>query len=471
MNKPHTGKERDSRQPTKFTPIKPKTGERRAEEGAVSRWTDKRADAVVDTNVVAGRGPGSTLQFQPRPVGLARGLTALSHRDFRLFWISQLISLTGTWMQVLAQGWLVLQIGGTPFDLGVVSALQFLPTLALSIFGGVLADKFPKRYLLLGTQSAAMFLAFALAALSWAGIVNLVHVMILATLLGFSNAVDMPTRQAYVIELVGRRDLPNAITLNAAAFNGARLIGPALGGLAIALVGLDAAFFLNGVSFLPVLAALLLMKAGAEARAEELRPHEVLAHVQEGLSFVQQSRLVLLTILLAGLVATFGMNFNVIAPVFARDVLHAGADGLGALMAAMGVGALTASLLLAFFEWEPHPMVLSAGAVGLGAFEILLSQIATLPVALVLMSAIGFAMIILTTMANITLQTSTPDALRGRVMAVYTTVFVGSVPAGSLFTGALAYVGGAEMPLLIGGTISVGVAVWVWWQVSRPAVV
>jgi signal transduction histidine kinase len=193
---------------------------------------------MSETEVVAGRGASSTMEFQPRPVSLRSGLASLRHRDFRLFWTSQIASLIGTRMQIVAQDWLVLELTGSPFILGVVSALQFLPTLIFALVGGVVADRLPKRSLLLFTQSSAMLLAFVLGTLTWTGSVQVIHVMALAVLLGGVNALDMPTRQAFIVELVGREDLQNGIALNSAAFNSARLVGPAIAGLVIGWVGL-----------------------------------------------------------------------------------------------------------------------------------------------------------------------------------------------------------------------------------------
>ena len=427
-----------------------------------------QTDAVGATCTIASRGPGSTIEFQPRPVGLMRGLASLRHRDFRLFWLSQLVSLIGTWMQILGQGWLVLEIGGSAFDLGIVSALQFLPMLVFSLFGGLLADHYPKRFLVLGTQTSAMILAFVLAALTWTGTVTITQVMILAVLLGLVNAVDMPTRQAYVMELVGRQDLPNAVALNSAVFNAARLVGPAIAGLLIGWLGLAPVFFLNGVSFLPVVVALLAMKAGSTTVADVMmEPGEIWANVREGLVYVRRSELVLLVVVVVTVVATFGMNFNVIAPVYARNVLDVGANGLGILMSALGLGALIASVLLAFLQWEPHPKLLVGGAVLFGLLEMLLSLTANFLLAALILGAIGFAMIIVTTVANTSLQTATPDRLRGRVMSVYTTVFVGTTPVGSLFTGYLANVAGVPAPIWVGGAMSSGVALYGWWKTVR----
>ncbi|MCL5959275.1 MAG: MFS transporter [Chloroflexi bacterium] len=423
---------------------------------------------MTATSAVAGRGPASTGEFQNQTVGLTRGLQAFRHRDFSLFWISQLVSLVGTWMQVLGQIWLVLELGGSPFDLGLVSALQFLPMLGLSMFGGFLADHLPKRYLLIGSQSTAAMLAFALALLAWTGIVNIFHVMILAVLLGLVNSVDMPTRQAYVVELVGRRDLPNAIALNSAAFNAARLVGPAVAGLLIGWLGLAPVFLLNGLSFLPVVVALLAMKAGSTSVATgTTEPGAVLENMREGFAYVHRSRPVFLTVALVAVVSTIGMNFSVIAPLFARNILNVGAEGLGLLISAMGLGSLLASGLLAFLPWEPHPKLLLGGAAVFASLEMALGLARQFNMAAILMGAIGFAMIIFTTVANTTLQTSTPDHLRGRVMSVYATVFVGSTPIGSLVTGYLAQTMGIALTVIVEGAIGVAAALVAWLKSAR----
>ncbi len=418
-----------------------------------------RPRAVAETEVVAGRGASSTMEFQPRPVPLRRGMVSLRHREFRLFWWSQILSLIGTWMQSVAQAWLVLVLTGSPFILGVVTALQFAPTLVFSLLGGVVADRLPRRILLLVTQSTAMVLAFVLGALTATGAVQVLHVMILAVLLGLVNSLDMPTRQAFVVELVGREDLNNAIALNSAAFNAARLIGPAVAGLAIGWVGLAGCFFLNGVSFLGVIAVLLTMRAGRRPVAREEEPGSVWDDLREGLAYVTHTPVVRLVILLIAIVGTFSMNLSVLIPVLARDVLQAGAQGFGFLSSAMGVGALAAALLLAYLGQVPRRQLVLGSAAALGLLQILLADVQSFLLAVPLLAGIGFAMIFFTTLANTVLQTSTPDVLRGRVMSVYTTVFVGSTPVGSLFAGALAERWGVGSAFLAGGLLAVLAAV------------
>ena len=416
--------------------------------------------------MVAGRGPSSTLEFQPRPVPLTRGVASLRHRDFRLFWSGQLVSLVGTWMQVVAQSWLVLVLTGSPLALGVVSALQFLPILTLSVLGGVVADRLPKRQVLLATQSTAMLLAFALALLTATGTVRLGQVLVLAVLLGVVSAVDLPTRQAFVVELVGPGDLPNAIALNSAAFNSARLVGPAVAGLAIGRVGLAGCFYINGLSFLAVIAGLLAVSAGREPVAQGMQRRSVWEDLHEGLTYAANTSPVRLVVLLVAAVATFGMNLGVLIPLLARDVLEVGAEGYGFLTSAMGVGSLAAALFLAFVGQTPRPSLLLGAAATLGVLEIALAGIQQFGFAILALVGIGFAMIFFTTLANTVLQSATPDALRGRVMSLYATVFAGTAPVGSLFAGALAELWGVAVPIALGGFLSVGAALAGYAQVT-----
>ncbi len=397
----------------------------------------RRSDPLAETEVVAGRGPDSTLEFQPRRVALARGVAALRYRDFRLYWSGQVVSLIGTWMQIVAQSWLVLQLSNSAFILGALTALQFLPILSLSIFGGVIADRLPRRQLLLGTQAAALALAFALGALTQTGLVRISYVMVLAVLLGLVNAVDMPTRQAFVVELAGPADLQNAIALNSAAFNSARLIGPAAAGLAIGALGIAGCFYLNAASFIAAIGTLAFVQAGKQPAMRRVQATSVGEDLREGLGYVRHTPLVSLVILLVALVGTFGMNLAVLIPVLARDYLQVGAQGFGFLTSAAGLGSLAAALLLAFLPQTPRPEFLLASAAALGVTELALAAVRQYSPALIILGGTGFAMVFFTTLANTVLQTVTPDALRGRVMSVFATVFAGTTPLGSLFAGGL----------------------------------
>jgi MFS family permease len=393
---------------------------------------------------------------------------ALRHRNFRLFFSGQLISLVGTWMQSLAQSWLILILTHDPLWLGIVAAFQFLPVLLIGLFGGMVADVLPKRKTVIATQTASMVLAFVLAVLSWANVVEVWHILVLAALLGVVTAIDMPTRQAFTVEMVGREDVTNAVGLGSASFNAARIVGPAVGGIVIGLLGVTLCFFVNGLSFIAVIVGLLLM------RDEELQPVEALRrptgirdvaeNLAEGLRYVRATPVVLLAVLVVGISSTFALNFNVIAPAYAEKVLDVGATGLGFLMAAMGVGALTAALVVASFK-EPRPIIIIAGALGLGALEVVMGGIVSYPLALVAMWGAGVSSIAMMISANTSIQLATPDRLRGRVMSVYTTVFAGSTPIGAPVVGWIASAYGTDVALVAGGVVAVVTAlvalVWV----------
>lgn len=418
-----------------------------------------KTDPLVEAEVVAGHGANSTLEFQPRRVGLARSVAALRHPDFRLYWGGQVVSLVGTWMQIVAQSWLVLQLSDSALILGIVSALQFLPILTLSVLGGVAADRLPRRQLLLVTQFVALLLAFALGALIETGLVRIPYIMLLAVLLGLVNAVDMPTRQAFVVDLVGGDDLPNAIALNSVAFNSARLIGPAVAGLAIGLVGIAGGFFLNGLSYLAAIGTLLAVRAGREPPRCRAQGTRVRDDLREGFAYVVNTPLIWLVVLLVALVGTFGMNLNVLIPVFARDTLRVGATGFGFLASAAGVGSLAAAVLLASLGRTPRPELLLGAAAALGLMEMALAAVRQFALAIVVLAGIGFSLTFFTTLANTILQETTPDALRGRVMSVFATVFAGTTPIGNLLVGGLAEVRGVGVAFFATGLVSVGSAV------------
>lgn len=417
----------------------------------------------------------NAIEHQPGK-GLMRAFTALRHRNFRLFWFGQLISLIGTWMQSIGQAWLVLELTHSALWLGIVGALQFLPVMFLSLFGGVIADRVPKRKILLCTQSFAMVQAFVLWALIATGTVQLWHVVVLASLLGFTNSLDMPTRQAFVVEMVGREDLPNAIALNSSLFNIARIIGPGIGGLIIALLGVAPLFLLNALSFIAVIIGLAMidMKVlhGLPQRVTSLKDTPRLSTMQslrEGLHYVVHTPSIFLIIVVLGTISLFGINFNVVLPLFATDVLNVGAVGFGLISAIFGVGSLFSALWLAWGNKKPSIVHMLVGATAFCILEIGFAISHMYILSLVLIAAVGFAQIAFTAIANTTLQTVAPDYLRGRVMSVYMLVFAGSVPLGNLFTGGLAHFFGAPISLIVGAGLSLiaAIAGWIW---RTPAV-
>jgi MFS family permease len=391
-----------------------------------------------------------------------RDIEAFRHRNYRLFFTGQLVSLIGTWMQQVAQAWLVLELTGDPIWLGILATAQFLPVMVLGLFAGVVADALPKRQLLLAAQVAMMVLAFVLAALVILEIVEVWMIVLLALLLGIANAVDMPVRQSFVVELVGRAHVGNAVALNSAMFNGARIVGPAAAGLAIGAFGVAAAFLLNGLSFLAVIIGLWLIDDGElELPARIDRPTSARAVVQnlgEGLAYVRQTPVVLLAVVVVGSVATAGMNWNVLIPAFAQGELKSDAAGFGFLMAASGIGSLLAALRLVF-GGRPQPVRLATGALILGVASVALAVSRVFPVSLGLMVVVGFGAILMAATGNTTIQLAVPGHLRGRVMSVYTTVFSASVPIGGLAMGAIASGFGAALAIGVGGVLTLVAAV------------
>jgi MFS family permease len=393
---------------------------------------------------------------------------AFSHRNYRLFFAGQGISLVGTWMTSVAQSWLVLQLTGNPFDLGLVAAFQFTPVLLLGLFGGFIADSLPKRQTMYVTQAVAMGVSATLFVLSATGTVQLWHVFALAIVMGIRNSIEMPTRQAFAVEMVGKGDVVNAIALNSSIFNAARIVGPAVGGLTIGALGVPPAFLIDAISFLAVLLGLYLMDETELKPAPRIpRPgsmRELLDGLGEGLGYVRRTPVVLLAIGMIAAVSTFSMNFNVIIPALASDELRVGAEGYGFLMAAAGLGSLVSSLLIVFVGTRPSRMLI--GAAVLGAAELAMAGASSYPADLVLMFAGGVGSIAMAATVNTTIQLNVPDALRGRVMSVYTTVFAGSTPLGGLIAGWIAATGGPNAALGVAGVLGLVAAAggWIWYR-------
>ena len=385
------------------------------------------------------------------------------HRNYRLFWFGQLVSLAGTWMQSIAQAWYITELTNEPAWLGIVAAAQFTPVMVLGLFGGVLADALPKHRALMGTQVSLMVLAMLQAVLVATGLMTLPLLILMAVLLGVVNAIDMPVRQSFFSEMVPEDEVGRAVAMNSAMFNGARVIGPAIGGVLIGVIGVAGCFAVNGASFLAVLLALLFM------RAEELRPAprtprprtvaDVLISLAEGVRFVARTPLIALCVFVIGVISGVAMNFNVIVPILARSVLEIGAPGLGLLMAAIGFGSLSGALAVAMLR-RPRTIVVIGGAAALGALSIVAGVVSgsgaawAAAVTGVALFGAGFGAIAMAATANASIQTSTPPALRGRVMSVYTTVFAGSTPIGGLGTGAVVSLIGAPGALIVAGGLA-----------------
>ena len=398
------------------------------------------------------------------------GLRAFAHRDFRLFWTGQQVSLIGTWMQSVAQSWLVLELTNSPFKLGVVSSLQFAPMLFLSFFAGALADRLPKRKLLFASQTVLLCQSLLLAVLVWHGHVQYWHVTVMALIYGIANTVDMPARQSFIVEMVGKEDLLSAITINSAMFNAARVIGPALAGLLIAHFGIAHAFFFNALSFVPVLGALLAMDAQGLPHPRPARPMR--EEIREGLAYAARTPRIALVLALVLGVSAFLFNYNVVVPVLAREVLHVEARGFGILMTMLGVGAVLGAAVLGILgRGRPPLWALVTPAVLLGVATMLLATVHAFWVAGALMLVMGLCGILFMAGANTTLQLTVPDHLRGRIMSLHTFVFAGVTPFGAFLVGSITEALGVRAGLLMAGAAGIlSVLIVLAWRAggARP---
>lgn len=374
---------------------------------------------------------------------------ALRHRSFRLFYTGQILSLVGTWMQTTAQGWLVLELTNSEFLLGVVTAVGSLPVLLFSLYAGVIADRRDKRNIILVAQSAALVLALVLAVLTHVRLISIHSILILVFLLGVANAFEVPTRQSWFVDLVGKRDLTNAIALNSSAFNLTRIIGPAIAGVMIGTVGIAACFYLNAISYLAVVVVLAMIPPSAAVLAP--KQASVRENLREGFHFIWTHRLARTLVFLVAASSILAYPYAMLLPVFARDVLHAGATGLGWLLAATGTGALAGGIVLAAVASRVRrgPLLL-ASAAAFCIFLICFTLSRALPLSLALLALAGFAMIPFSATVNATLQSVIPDGLRGRVMSVYVFMFLGMTPLGALQAGAMAKWVGAPIALALG---------------------
>jgi len=404
----------------------------------------------------------TSVDTMPEPTGrLPRMIAALHHHNFRLFWFGQMISLVGTWMQNVARGWLVLQITDSPFLLGLVSMIGTLPVLFIAPFGGALADNLNKRTVVIATQITAMVLAFALATLVLTKQVQYWHIVVLASILGVTMAIDAPTRQSFIVEMVGKKDLLNAIALNSSIFNLARILGPALAGLIISAIGIVLCFYVNGISYLAVIAGLFMMR-GNFSPAKKKRTH-VVKDIKDGFGYARQDRNIMSLIALVALSSIFIMPYAMLMPVFARDILNVGAKGMGILLASAGVGALVGALTLAFLsDYRKKGRFVMAGTATFIIATLFFSFSNNYHISLLLLLFIGWGMVMQNASINSLLQTITPDHLRGRIMSLYVLFFMGMMPFGSLQAGFIADHLGAQMALRIGSIIVACVTVFLF---------
>jgi MFS family permease len=378
---------------------------------------------------------------------------ALSQRNFRYYWFGQCVSLIGTWMQSTAQQWLVYSMTKSALLLGLLGAAQFLPVMFFSLVAGVFIDRYPKKRLLLFTQICLMLQGFVLALLVWSGQVTYSHVLILATLLGLVNTLDQPTRQSFMPELVEKKDLRSAIGLNSAVFNVARMIGPALSATLMAKYGAGFLFFLNGISFIPVIIGIYFIKT--KSFENKRIPKKVFVEILDGLKYIRQSSALRITILSMLAVGTFVMNFSVITPLYADEVLKEGVHGYGILLSATGAGSLVGALMVASWaKGNPKLRLLFSSGFILSALLMTLEPIHNLYLAIVSFAIIGFFNILFMTTANSMIQINSNDQFRGRAMSVYSFAFLGTTPLGNLFAGSIMEKFGAGIGISICGGIS-----------------
>jgi MFS family permease len=380
-----------------------------------------------------------------------RTFRSLRVRNYRLFFFGQLVSVSGTWMQQVAQDWLVLRLTNEPLPLGITTALQFTPILALGAWAGVVADRLDKRRLLLATQAAMAALALVLGILTATGAIRLWMVYLLALLLGFATAFDMPTRQAFVSEMVGPGQVVNAIGLNSAVFNSARVIGPAAAGVVIATVGIATAFLVNAVSYLAVIGGLLAMDP---ARLHRLPPVErASGQIRAGLRYVWTTPVLRSTIALVAVVGTLGLNFRVALPLLARFTFGGDATVYGALASIMAAGSVVGALAAARRS-RPSPALLLGSVAVFGVLSVAAAAAPTLALEMVVLAPLGLASIAFLATANSTVQLGSSPELRGRVMALYGLVFLGSTPLGGLLAGWMADRFGPRSIMLLAGVSS-----------------
>lgn len=392
-------------------------------------------------------------------------LRALQHRNFQLFFSGQLISLIGTWMQSVAQSWLVYRLTGSSLLLGSVGFASQFPVFLVAPLGGIVADRWNRQKVVIGTQTASMVLAFVLSLLTLTGVVEVWHIFVLAALLGVVNAFDIPGRQAFLVDMVGKEDLMNAIALNSSMFNGARILGPAIAGVLVAKIGEGWCFFANAVSYIAVIVGLAMMRVGPFSPPSQASP---LAHLKEGFHFAYHTAPIRAILVLLGLVSLVAMPYTVLMPIFADRILHGGSRALGMLMGATGVGALLGALTLAAkTEVRGLGRWVAFACAGFGISLILFAFSRNLALSVCLLLPVGFSMMLQMSSSNTLIQAMVPDRLRGRVMAVYSMMFMGMAPFGAFFAGALADRVGAPVTLSLGAIAAIGGAALFWLQLPK----
>lgn len=397
---------------------------------------------------------------------LPAALRTLKHRNFQLFLSGQLISLIGTWLQSVAESWLVYRLTGSSVLLGSMAFAGQIPVFLLAPVGGIVADRFSRRRIIIATQTLSMLLALALAVLTLTGLIRIWHLFAMAALLGLVNAFDIPARQVFVVDMVGKTDLMNAIALNSSMFNASRIVGPAVAGILVASIGEGWCFFANGISYLAVIAGLLMIRLNHQSPAPG--GGSALANVTEGFRYVWQTGPVKALLLTVGLVSLMGLPFVVLMPLFADQILHGGPKGLGLLMGSTGIGSLIGALLLAarkdvrgLGRWITFSLA------GMGASLILFAYSKFFWFSAGMLLLAGFAIMLMMGASNTLIHVMVPDHLRGRVMAVYSMMFMGMPPVGGLTAGVLAEHAGAPLTVALGGAACILAGVLFAWRLPE----
>jgi MFS family permease len=382
---------------------------------------------------------------------LSATFPALESRNYKLYFYGQLVSLIGTWLQIVAQGWLMLQLTNSAFLIGMVAALATMPTLLFTLFGGVIVDRFPKKHILLFTQASAMILAFVLGLLTSLEIIKIWEICLISFMLGMVNALDAPARQAFVSELVSKEQLSSAIALNSGVFNAARVIGPSLAGMLIALIGTGGAFILNGLSYIAVIIALIVMKIDLYIPDNKLNPIKA---IKEGLNYSFSHPIIRTLLLFAAVTSVFGWSYTTVMPIIAKNEFHLGAAGLGYMYAANGCGAILATVLISAYSRKISPMVFILGGNCIFSISLVLfSFTSQFYISLPLLFFAGFGLISQASMMNSTIQSLVKSELRGRVMSIYILMFIGLIPLGNMEIGYLSELLGTGPAIRIGAII------------------
>ena len=368
-------------------------------------------------------------------IEMHHSVAALKHKNFLIYWLSMCVSLIGTWMQNIAQPWLAYKLTNSAFLLGLVGAMQFIPMLLFSLFAGVIVDKFNRKKIILATQSSSAIITLILGFLVLSGYVQLWHILVAATLLGFTNTLDMPARQAFVTELVKKEVLMNAVALNSFIFNLGRLIGPALAGLAMGYLGIAFCFFANAISFLAVVIALFFIKPIITEEISQ-KTQNIFKEILEGLKYTYQNKIIFRTLLSIAVVATFAMNFNVMVPVFTKDIFQKGEASFGLLMSFSGLGSMLGAIGIAIFSRKgPQKFVLSVFPMAIGVMLLITGYANGFIILGITLALTGLLFVSYSSTANSIIQLKTDSACRGRVMSIYTLVFSGFTPFGNLYAG------------------------------------